>query len=152
VTRIAARLSVAVPPELCQRAVQAALADERLGAAVRGLRAGREYSGWVTAVTPGRRLEIDFAALEPATGRRTHSLGWRVTYDFEPQDDGGTRVEVGVEYGALAALGAGGTLKAQAENEVAHRLTALHALELGLRGGGGGDPAALPPAGPPAAG
>jgi hypothetical protein len=43
-------------------------------------------------------------------------------------------VTVGVEYGVLAALGAGGTLRAQAENEVAHRIAALHALEFGRLG------------------
>jgi hypothetical protein len=86
----------------------------------------------VTASVPGRRLEIAFAALEPTSGTRTHALGWRVTYDFTPLDDGRTRVEVGVEYGALAAIGAMGTLRAQAENDIAHRLAALHALELGL--------------------
>ena len=133
-TRIAAQLVVAAPADLCQRSVQDALADERLRDANRALRSGREYSGWVTAVTPGRWLEIAFAALEPSSGRRTHRLGWRVTYEFASLDDGTTRVEVGVEYGVLAALGAAGTMRAQAENEISHRLAALHALEVGLRG------------------
>jgi hypothetical protein len=135
VTRIAARIDLSVPAELCQQALQAALLDERLRDAYRGLRSGKEYSGWVTAITPGRTLEISFAALEPASGRRTYRLGWRVTYDFLLLEDGRTRVEVAVNYGLLAALGAGGTLRSQAENDVAHRLAALHALEVGLRRG-----------------
>jgi hypothetical protein len=135
-TRVAAHIVVAVPPELCQRAVQAALDDARLRDAYRELRPGKEYGGWVTAVKPGRWLEIAFAALEPGSGRRSHALGWRVTYDFVPVDEHRTRAEVAVEYRMLAAIGAAGTLRAQAENEVAHRLGALHALEVGLRGGG----------------
>ena len=132
--RIAAHVVVAVPAELCAHAVHASLGDERLREAYRALRPGKEYSGWVTGGTPGRRVEIAFAALDPRTGGRAHRLGWRVTYDFAPTADGRTRVEVGVEYSLLAALGAAGTLRAQAEGDVAHRLAAMHALELGLRG------------------
>jgi hypothetical protein len=131
--RIAAHVAVAVPAELCQQAVQDALADARLRDAYRQLRSGKEYSGWVTAVKPGRWLEITVAALEPASGRRTHALGWRVTYDFAPLDDGRTRVEVAVEYGRVAAIAGAGLLRTQAETEIAHRLAALHALETGLR-------------------
>jgi hypothetical protein len=129
---VAAHLAVAVPAALCHEAVRAALADERLREAYRRLRPGKEYGGWVTASTPGRWLEISHAALDPSTNTRSHRLGWRVTYDFVALDDGGTRVEVAVEYGWLAAVAAGGTLRAQAENEIAHRLAALHALEAGL--------------------
>ena len=151
-TRVAAHLVVAVPAAVCQQAVQAALSDPRLRDAARQLRPGKEYSGYVTAVTPGRWLEIAFAALDLATGRRTHALGWRVTYDFMPLDDGRTRVEVGVVYELLAAIGAGGTLRAQAENDIAHRLAAMYALEVGLRHGAGDDPAAELPASVSAAG
>jgi hypothetical protein len=102
----------------------------------------------VTSVKPGRWLEITFAALDPLSGRRFHALGWRVTYDFLPLDAGRTRVEVAVQYGLLAALGAMGLLRAQAENEVAHRLVAMHALEFGLhRGAAPGLRAAPPPPG-----
>lgn len=134
-TRVAARIAVAVPAELCQQAVQDALSDARLRDAYRELRDGKEYNGWVTAVKPGSWLEITVAALDPSTGRRTHALGWRVTYDFAPLDDGRTRVEVAIEYGRVAALAGAGLLRTQAENEIAHRLAALHALELGLRRG-----------------
>ena len=133
--RIAAYIVVDVPAELCARTVQASLADVRLREAYRALRAGKEYSGWVTGGAPGRRLEIAFAALDPTTSRRTHPLGWRVTYDFTPAGDGRTRVEVGIEYTLLAALVAAGTLRPQAENDIAHRLAAMHALELGLHRG-----------------
>ena len=133
--RIAAHVVLAAPPELCFAAVQGTLADARLAEAYRRLRSGKEYGGWVTASTPGRRLEIAFAALEPGSGRRTHRLGWRVTYDFVPLPEGGTRAEVGVEYGLLAAIGGAGLLRAQAENDVAHRLMAMLTLELGVHRG-----------------
>jgi hypothetical protein len=134
--RVAAHIVVAVPAELCVRAVQASIDDPRLLDAYGRLRSGKEYSGWVTVLEPGRRLEITFAALDPATGRRAHALGWRVTYYFTPVEDGRTRVEVGIEYSTLAAVAAGGTLRAQAENHIQHRLAALHALEFGLREAG----------------
>ena len=92
----------------------------------------------MTVLVPDRRVEISFAALEPGSGRRSHTLGWRVTYDFLPLDDGRTRVEVGVEYELLAAIGAAGTMRAQAENDVAHRLAAMYALEVGLAATDGG--------------
>lgn len=131
--RVAAHVVVAVPAELCVRAVQASIDDPRLLEAYRRLRSGKEYSGWVTVLEPGRRLEITFAALDPASGRRTHAFGWRVTYYFTPVEDGRTRVEVGIEYSTVAAVAAAGTLRAQAENNIAQRLAALHALEFGLR-------------------
>lgn len=141
--RVAAHVVVAVPADLCAHAVRAALGDGRLREAVSTLRRGKEYSGWVIGRAadrgPDRRLEIAFAALDPSSGRRTHRLGWRVTYDFTPAGDGRTRVEVGIEYTLLAAIAAAGTLRAQAENDVAHRLAAMHALELGF--GGGAPPA-----------
>jgi hypothetical protein len=133
--RVAAHITVAVPAALCQEAVQAALSDPRVGHAMRQLRPGKEYSGFVTAVTPGRRLEIAFASLDAVTGRRAYATGWRVTYEFLPLEDGHTRVEVAVTYGLLAALAGAGLLRPQAENEVAHRVMALYALELGLRRG-----------------
>lgn len=132
-TRITARIDLAVPADLCAQSVQTSMSDPRLLDAYRALRAGREYSGWVTVAVPGRRLEIAFAALDPSTNRRMHRFGWRVTYDFLPLDDGRTRVEVGIEYSRLAAIAAAGTLRVQAENDLTHRLIALHALELGLR-------------------
>ena len=131
-TRVAARIDIAVPPALCIRAIQGTVGDARLLDAARALRPGKEYSGWVTVLVPDRRVEISFAALEPGSGRRSHALGWRVTYDFLPIDDGRTRVEVGIEYQLLAAIGAAGTLRAQAENDVVHRLAAMYALEVGL--------------------
>ena len=131
-TRIAAHIDVAVPAALCIRAIQGTLSEARLLDAARALRPGKEYSGWVTTLVPDRRLEISFAALDPGSGKRSHTLGWRVTYDFMPLDDGRTRVEVGVVYELLAAIGAGGTLRAQAENDIAHRLAAMYALELGV--------------------
>ena len=133
--RVAAHIDVAISAELCIRAIQAALGDARLREAYRALRPGKEYTGWVTALVPGRHVELTFAALEPSTRRRTHALGWRVTYDFAPTDGGRTRVEVGIEYGLLASLAAAGTLRAQAENDIAHRLAGLHALEVGVYGG-----------------
>jgi hypothetical protein len=133
--RVASHVVIAVPAELCQQAVQAVLSNEQLRDAARRLRPGKEYSGFVTATKPGRWLEITFAALDPLSGRRFHALGWRVTYDFLPLEDGRTRVEVAIQYGVLAALGAMGLLRAQAENDVAHRLTAMHALEFGLHRG-----------------
>lgn len=132
-TRIAAQIVVAVPADLCLRAVQASLDDPRLRDAYRQLRPGKEYAGWVTRVEPGVRMEIAVAALDPLTNTRAHPLGWRVRYELAPEPDGRTRVEVAVEYGWLAALGGMGMLRAQAENEVARRLALLHALELGLQ-------------------
>ena len=111
------------------------LADERLAAAYRELREGKEYSGWVTSATTGRRLEIAFAALEPGTGKRTHRTGWSVTYEFTPLPDGRTRVGVAIEYGFMAAAAAAGTMRAQAENDIAHRLAAMYALEVGYLAG-----------------
>ena len=137
-TRVAAHLDIAVPPALCIRAIQGTLGEARLLDAARALRPGKEYSGWVTVLVPDRRVEISFAALEPGSGKRSHALGWRVTYDLVPMDDGRTRVEVGVEYELLAAIGAGGTMRAQAENDVVHRLAALYALEVGLAAAGEG--------------
>ncbi|MDF1504675.1 hypothetical protein [Roseisolibacter sp. H3M3-2] len=138
-TRVAARLELALTAEQCVHAVQASMDDPRVREAFRALRPGKEYAGWVTHVEPGRRLEIAYAALDPMTNKRIHRLGWRVTYDFAPAGAGRTRVEVGVEYGRLAALGGMGLMRAQAENEVARRLSALHMLELGARLAAGGD-------------
>jgi hypothetical protein len=132
-TRIAAHVDVAVPAELCLAAVQQSLVDDRWRAAYRALRPGREYSGWVKVLVPGRRLELTVAALDPVSGKRSHALGYRVTYDFTPTAEGRTRVEVGVEYGFLAALGGLGLLKPQAQNELLFRLMAMLALETGLR-------------------
>ena len=137
-TRVAAHIEVAVPPALCIHAIQGTLGEARLLDAARALRPGKEYSGWVTVLVPDRRVEISFAALEPGSGKRSHTLGWRVTYDLLPLDDGRTRVEIGVEYQLLAAIGAGGTLRAQAENDVTHRLAAMYALEIGLAAVDGG--------------
>jgi hypothetical protein len=134
-TRIASHVVVTVPAALCLQAVQAGLGDERMRAAAHRLRPGKEYSGFVTSVKADRWLEITYAALDPLTGRRLHAFGWRVTYDFLPLDDGRTRVEVAIEYGRLAALGALGLLRAQAENDIAHRLMAILTLELGLHRG-----------------
>ena len=131
-TRIASHIDIAVSPALCIRAIQGTLGEARLLDAARALRPGKEYSGWVTTLVPDRRVEISFAGLDPSSGKRSHTLGWRVTYDFMPVDDGRTRVEVGVEYELLAAIGAGGTMRAQAENDIAHRLAAMYVLEVGL--------------------
>lgn len=131
--RIAARLDLALTADQCIAAVQRSMEDPRVRDAFRSLRPGKEYAGWVTRVEPGRRMEIAFAALDPLTGRRIHRLGWRVHYEFAPAGDGHTRVEVAVEYGWLAALGGAGLMRAQAENEVARRLSALHMLELGTQ-------------------
>jgi hypothetical protein len=132
-TRVAAQIVVAVPADLCLRAVQAALDDPRIRDAYRQLRPGKEYSGWVTRIEPGVRMEIAVAALDPLTNKRMHTLGWRVHYELAPEPDGRTRVEVAVEYGLLAALGGMGLMRAQAENEVARRLALVHALEVGLQ-------------------
>jgi hypothetical protein len=131
-TRVAAQIVVAVPAELCLSAVQASLDDPRLRDAYRQLRPGKEYSGWVTRMEPGVRMEIAVAALDPLTNKRMHALGWRVRYELAPEPDGRTRVEVAVEYGWLAAFGGMGLMRAQAENEVARRLALVHALEIGL--------------------
>jgi hypothetical protein len=143
--RIAAQIDLALSPELCQQAVQAALTDERLHVANRMLRPGKEYSGWVTHLVPGRRVDLVYAAYDPSSGGRSHRLGWRVSYEFLPLEGGRTRAEVAIEYGWLAGVAAGGTLRAQAVNDISHRLAALHALELGLLAGraaaGSGDAA-----------
>jgi hypothetical protein len=136
--RVAASVVIDVPPALCVQSVQDALADERLAAAYRALRPGRgEYSGWVTSLVPERRVEIAFAALDPATKRRSERSGWRVIYEFLPTDDGRTLAEVSIEYGVLAALGGAGTMRAQAEGHILLRLSALVTLELGARAGAG---------------
>jgi hypothetical protein len=44
-----------------------------------------------------------------------------------------TEVDVGVEYGMGLALLGMGTMEAQAQNEVLHRISALLALEHGTR-------------------
>jgi hypothetical protein len=133
--RIAAVVTVAVPASLCFRACQDAYADDRWREAYRTLRPGREYSGRVTASEPDRRLEITVAGLDPATGAQMSAFGYRVTYDFTPEDQARTHVEVGVEYELLAAVGAMGTLEGQAGNEILHRLAGLLALEAGVRAG-----------------
>ena len=127
--RISATIDLELPAEVCIEAVQATMTDTRLTEALRGIRAGKEYSGYVKMVIPGRRLAIDFPGLEPLSNKRYHSLGWRVTYDFTPAQDGRTRAEVSVEYGRLAAIMGGGLVHAQAQNEIAHRLLALRMLE-----------------------
>ena len=128
-TRLSATIDLDVPASLCIEAVQATMTDDRLAEALRGIRPGKEYSGYVKMVIPGRRLTIDFPGLEPLRNKRYHSLGWRVTYDFSPAQNGRTRVEISVEYGKLAAIMGGGLVNAQAQNELAHRLFALRMLE-----------------------
>ena len=130
--RVAASIEIDVPPALCVHSVQQSLADDRIAGAYRALRPGRgEYSGWVTSLVPERRVEIAYAALDPATKKRSHRAGWRVIYEFAPTESGRTLAEVSIEYGMLAALGAAGTLRAQAEGQILLRLTALLSLELG---------------------
>ena len=129
--RIAAHVHVAVPPDRCIRFVQESLVDARWQEAYRTLRPGRAYSGWVTAVEPGRRIALTVAALEPVTGKRLHALGYRVVHTFTPEPDGRTRAEVAIEYSFVAAVAGMGMLGPQAENEVLHRLSALLALEAG---------------------
>ena len=147
--RVSDHIVVAVPAEACQRAVQEAFADERLRAANQRLRGGRAYSGWVTEVKPGRSLRIVYAAYDPLIRERIHALGWQVTYDFLSLADGTTRVEVGIEYGWLAAAAALGLLRAQAVNDISHRLSAMYALEVGCQWT---SPPSLPAGAPHAAG
>ena len=127
--RISASIDIDVPAALCIESIQATMTDQRLAEALRGVRAGKEYAGYVKMVIPGRRLTIDFPGLEPFRNKRYHALGWRVTYDFTPAQNGRTRAEVAVEYGRLAAIAGAGLVNSQAENEVAHRLIALRMLE-----------------------
>jgi hypothetical protein len=133
--RVAAQIVVSVPADLCLQAVQASLDDPRLRDAYHQLRPGKEYTGWVTRIEPGVRMEIAVAALDLLTNKRMHALGWRVRYELAPEPDGRTRVEIAVEYGTFAALGGMGLMRAQAENEVARRLALVHALEIGLHHG-----------------
>ena len=132
--RLSAHAHVAVPAELCFRAVQESVIDARWREAYHHLRPGREYSGWVTVADAPRRLEIAVAAIEPTTGKRMHSLGYTVTYDFTTDGPDRTHVEIGVEYTLVAALGAMGMFETQAANEVLQRLWGVLLLEAGFRG------------------
>jgi len=132
--RIAASIEIDVPPALCVQSVQQSLADDRLAEAYRVLRPGRgEYSGWVTSLVPERRVEIAYAALDPATRKRYDRAGWRVIYEFAPTAEGRTLAEVSIEYGMLAAFAGAGTVRAQAEGQIMLRLQALLSLETGVR-------------------
>jgi len=51
-----------------------------------------------------------------------------------PPAERGTRVDVSIDYGRLAAIASGGLLRPQAENEIMHRLSALRMLEVGVLG------------------
>ena len=133
--RIATAVTLSVPADVCCRAVLALFEDERWHQAYTALRPGRRYSGRTTVMDPGRRLEVSLAAIEPLTGVRLRTLGYRVTYTFTAVDPGHTTVEVGVEYTLLAAVGGMGMLKPQAEHEVLHRLAAILALESGMLAG-----------------
>jgi len=145
-TRVAAQMELALTAEQCLAAIQHAMEEPRLKAAFRSLRPGKEYAGWVTHVEPGRRLEIVYGGLDPLTNKRNHRFGWRVRYEFAPAGHGHTRVEVAVEYGWLTAIGGAGTTRAQAENDVARRLSELVMLESGMRAAAGHDPAVTQPA------
>ena len=138
--RIAARIDVAVTPALCIHAIQESMTDERLLSAYKALRPGKQYSGFVTMLVPDRRMVIEFAGLEPATNKRSHRVGWRVSYEFSPAPDGMTRVEVAIEYGMMTALATGGLAGPQAENEIVGRLAALRMLEAGVTARGDGAP------------
>ena len=138
--RLAVHATIAVPIDVCYRAVQESLVDPRWREAYAALRPGREYSGWVSDARPPEHLTIGIAALDPVTGKRMHAMGYRTTYDFATTADGRTRVEIGVEYELLAAVGGMGMLQPQAENEVLHRLSTMLALVLGWER----SPAALP--------
>lgn len=132
-TRLSATIDITVPPAICIAAVQETMTDQRLLDAYRVLRAGKQYAGFVTMLVPGRRMVIEYAALEPTTNRRSHATGWKVTYEFPPTSEGAlTRVEVAVEYGLLTAIAGAGMIRAQAENEIQHRLAALRMLEFGF--------------------
>lgn len=142
--RIAAHIDIAVSPQLVVRAIQATLTSDRLLDAYRGLRKGKEHSGFVTELVPSRRVVIAFAGLDPATNTRSHRFGWEVIYELDAAPDGRTRVTVAIEYSTLTAIAAAGLAKAQAENDIAHRLAALAMLEMGTAamGGVGGEPEA----------
>lgn len=131
--RISASIEVAVPAATCIHAVQQTMSDDRLLAAYRALRPGKEYAGFVTALIPDRRMVIQFAGLEPASNKRSHAVGWTVIYDFTPGREG-TRVEISVEYGVMTAVMGAGLVRPQAENEIVHRLAALRMLEVGVCG------------------
>ena len=128
--RVAASVTVALPPELCYRVAEQSYADERWQAAYTSLRPGRTYSGRVTARSPGRRLVVDVGSVEGLTGTQRPTFGYRVAYNFSP-DGQRTRVEVEVEYEILLAMAGMGTMEGQATNEVLHRLAAMVALEAG---------------------
>ena len=134
--RISASIEVSISAQLCIESIQATMTDQRLAESFRAIRKGKEYSGFVRMVVPGRRLIIDYPGLEPLMNKRYHSLGWRITYDFTPAQGDRLLVEVSVEYGKLAAIAGAGLVKSQAHNELVHRLMALRMVEFGVENAG----------------
>ena len=128
-------LTVAVPIDVCFRAAQACYEDSRFSDAYSALRPGHQYSGRVTVTEPGRSFEVSLAAVDPLTGARIRSLGYRVTYAFTAVGAARTKVEIGVRYSLLAAVAGVGMLRHQAQNEILHRLAGILALEIGSRNG-----------------
>jgi len=133
-THQAATVTVSVPADVCCRAALASYDDSRWHGAYKTLRPGHRYSGQVTVTEPGRRFEVSVASVDPLTGIRIRALGFQVTYTFDAEEAGRTRVEVSVEYTLFAAVvGLLAGIRYQAGNEILHRLAGMIALEHGWR-------------------
>lgn len=130
-TRLDASVTVQVPVDLCFHVIRDGYADPRWREAYQRFRPGREYSGIVVEEEANQRLVVSEAAVDALTGAHVRALGYQVAFAFQEEGPSTTRVEVAVEYGLVAALGAAGTMSAQAANEIMHRVSALLALETG---------------------
>lgn len=129
--RIAVEIPVRIPVDLCRQYVKASVRDEALMQAYAKLRKSGS-SSQVTESTK-ERIVIEEGAYDAIT--KVHSgfsSGWKITYTFEPLNAAETAVEVAVEYGRWLAFMALGTAKAQAENTLLERISALLAFERGL--------------------
>jgi hypothetical protein len=129
--RVSASVTVRVPISVCYGCVHGSVREERYLSAYSRLRNGKRYSGQIVESQPPRRIVIEERAQDPLTGASFQ--GWTILYGFSDVGAGVTEVEVSVEYGAGLALLGFGTMGPQAQNEVLNRISALLALEHGIR-------------------
>lgn len=132
---LSVELPVRLPAAQCQAFVRAAEADPAVQQAYTKLRGGETSPSTIETDEPGR-LDLFEPIYDPGT--KTHGggrLGWTITYTFRDAEPGTSVVVIELAYNHRTALLGFGLMKAQAQNELMHRIRALIAYERGTADG-----------------